>query len=102
MMSLSHHYDVIMMSQLFCTSSHQAMDIVKLVNMCSNYLSLVMYSMVWPRVFGVLPSFRPIVYQHTVHFTEYLSHLGHSVLFFLYVTIIHAMYRDLVDMATRE
>ena len=81
MMPLSRHYNVITMPQLFYTSSHQAMDFVKLVNMCSNYLSLVMNSMVWPGVFGVLPSFRPIVYQHTVYFTEYLSHLAHGVLF---------------------
>ena len=75
MMSLSYKYDVITMSQLFCTSSWQAMDFVKC--MCSNYLSLVMYSTVWPGVFGVLLSFRPIVYQPTA--TEYLTHLGHDV-----------------------
>ena len=51
------------------------MDFVKY--MCSNYLSLVMYSTVWPGVLGVSPSFRPIVYQPTA--TEYLSHLGHDV-----------------------
>jgi len=39
------------------------MDFVKMVNMCSNYLSLVMYSMVWSGDIGVLLSFRPIVYH---------------------------------------
>ena len=46
-MTLWCHCDVIMMSQLFCTSRCQALDFAKLVKMCSNYLSLVMYSTVW-------------------------------------------------------
>jgi len=53
--------------------------------MCSKYLSLVMYSTVWPGVFGVLLSFRPIVYQPTA--TEYLSHLGHEVCVCVYVCV---------------